>query len=308
MVSIIEQAAQRLEQLRNAGIEVPETTLVRGDTAAARGAPPRPGGDVFRTPTRQDNGHAVVADLARRVSKHVDIDLNRLRLAGFVTPDAPRSRIADEFRVIKRPLISNSQGRSAAPIARANLIMVTSSVPREGKSFVALNLAMSISMEVDNTVLLVDGDVIAPSLLKMMGIPPSKGLIDLLIDPSLDPSDTLLRTNIERLAILPAGTRHERASELLASEAMGRLIEDLASRYPDRIIVFDSPPLLATTESRVLAAHMGQIVLVVRADNTSRGAVEESVKMLEQCPVVATVLNGASESEVGTYYDSSEYR
>lgn len=308
-MSIIEQAAQRLEQLRNAGIEVPETTMVRGENARASvshaGAA---AADIFRPAKRAESTQTASSEHPRKASKHVDIDLNRLRLAGFVTPDAPRSRIADEFRVIKRPLISNSQGRSAAPIARANLIMVTSSEPREGKSFVALNLAMSISMEVDNTVLLVDGDVIAPSLLKMMGLSASKGLIDLLVDPSLDPSDTLLRTNVDRLTILPSGTRHERASEFLASEAMGRLIEDLASRYPDRIIVFDSPPLLATTESRVLASHMGQIVLVVRADGTSRGAVQESVKMLEQCPVVATVLNGASESEVGSYFDSGDYR
>ena len=301
-MSIIEQAAQRLEQLRKAGIEVPESGYVRGEPA--RSAPPL--APHRESPVRPPLDATSTA--SRRVSRHVDIDLNRLRLAGLVTPDTPRSRIADEFRVIKRPLISNTQGRSAAPIARANLIMVTSSVPNEGKSFVALNLAMSISMEIDNTVLLVDGDVVAPSLPKMLGLPASKGLIDLLIDPQLDVSDTLLRTNIDRLAILPAGTRHERASELLASDAMGRLIEDLASRYPDRIIIFDSPPLLATTESRVLAAHMGQIVLVVRADGTSRGTVMESVKMLEQCPVVATVLNGASESEVGSYYESPEYR
>lgn len=133
-------------------------------------------------------------------------------------------------------------GRSNTPISNGNLIMVTSALPGEGKSFTAINLAISIAMELDNTVMLVDADVARPSVLNMLGLPPSKGLLDVLQDNSLDISGVLLRTNIEKLSILPSGTPHPRATELLASDIMIRLLDDMASRYNDRIIIFDSPP------------------------------------------------------------------
>jgi receptor protein-tyrosine kinase len=220
----------------------------------------------------------------------------------MVTPASSNSKIAGEFRVIKRPLLANAQGKGVTPVERGNLIMVTSSLAGEGKSFVAVNLAMSIAMEVDSTVLLVDGDVIAPGVMRTLGLRESKGLIDLLTTPSLDVGDVLLKTNVDRLSVLPAGTSHDRASELLASDAMARLLQDLASRYPDRVILFDSPPLLATTESRALASHMGQIVVVVEADRTPKGTVEDALSKVEACPVVMTVLNKAVESELGSYY------
>jgi protein-tyrosine kinase len=90
-------------------------------------------------------------------------------------------------------------------------------------------------------------------------------LLDVLTDESIDLSQVLMRTNVDKLSILPSGTQHARATELLASEAMIRLLDEMASRYPDRIIIFDSPPLLMTTESRVLATHMGQVVVVVKS-------------------------------------------
>jgi receptor protein-tyrosine kinase len=230
------------------------------------------------------------------------LDLPRLAAAGVVTPDAPRSQIADEFRVIKRPLIVNALGKSATRIERANMIMVTSAVPGEGKTFTATNLAMSIAMEIDSTVLLVDADVANPSLPDLLGVRESKGLMDVLTDPKVELADVLLRTNVDRLALLPAGRSHRRATEHLASDAMERLIEDIGSRYPDRIVVFDAPPLLATTEARALATHMGQIVVVVEADRTTHSALKQALTLLEDCPVVMTMLNKAAGSHVGTYY------
>ena len=138
-----------------------------------------------------------------------------------------------------------------------NLVMVTSALPSEGKTFVALNLAMSMAMELDCRVLLVDADVVAPSLPAALGIEPAKGLMDLLTDDAPRFSDVLLGTNVERLTLLLAGTPHAGAAELLASEAMARLLAEMSSRYPDRIVLFDSPPLLATSESRVLASQVG---------------------------------------------------
>jgi len=237
-----------------------------------------------------------------RRSKLVEIDLARLAAAGYVTPTSPRSRLADEMRVIKRPLLGNAQGKSASPIRAANLIMVTSALPGEGKTFMAVNLAISIAMELDTTVLLVDADVARPAIPERLGLATDSGLLDLLTRKDLDVADVLMRTNIERLSILPAGSPHSRATELLASEAMARLIEELAGRYPDRILIFDAPPLLSSTESRVLAMHMGQVVLVVEADRTPQTSVKSALDTVEACPVVMTVLNKIERADSGSYY------
>ena len=220
---------------------------------------------------------------------------------GFVTPAAPRSLAADEFRVIKRPLLDNASGKSAAPVANGNLIMVTSAMPGEGKSFTAINLAMSMAMELDYRVLLVDADVAKPSLMKTLGLPPSPGLLDLLQDQRTDMADVMLRTNVDKLTLLPSGTPHPRATELLASDAMTALVEEMGRRYPDRVIIFDSPPLLLTTESRVLATHMGQIVMVVQAEKTLQSQVRHALTTIEACPVKMLVLNQARGGDQAAY-------
>jgi protein-tyrosine kinase len=238
----------------------------------------------------------------------VHIDLDALAAAGFVTPQAQRSQIADEFRVIKRPIIRNAREHSGSRSERSNLVMVTSAIPAEGKTFVALNLAMSIALEVDSTVLLVDADVANPCVMKMMHLPQDyKGLLDLLINTETKLPDVLLRTNVEKLSLLPSGATHRRATEMLASETMARLLEEMASRYPDRILVFDAPPLLATTEARALASHMGQIIMVVEADRTAQVLVKHALETIESCPVVMMVLNKAPRPEVGSYYGQNYY-
>ena len=206
-----------------------------------------------------------VSDEGAPQSRRIELRLDELAASGIVTPNAPRSHMADQYRVIKRPLIKNAMGKGASVIPNGNLIMVTSALPGEGKSFTAINLALSIAMELDNTVMLVDADVARPSVMSVLGLETGPGLMDLVLDESIELSSVLLKTNIDKLTILPSGTPHARATELLASDAMIRLLDDMAKRYPDRIIVFDSPPLLLTTEARVLASHMGQIVVVVRA-------------------------------------------
>jgi receptor protein-tyrosine kinase len=295
-MSIIEQAARRLEELRRSGIEIPDGS--RQATPAvpltlASAAPKPPARPATETPSRGAAGPS---------SRQVEIDLGRLAAMGYLTPNAPRSQIANEFRVIKRPLLNNLQGRSATPVERPSLIMVTSSLPGEGKTFVSVNLAISLAMELDKTVLLVDADVSRPSILSRLGLPPAPGLLDLLTDRSLVMSDVLLRTNIEKLALLPAGQPHGRATELLASDTMNRLLDEMASRYPDRVLVFDAPPLLPSTESRVLATHMGQVVLVVEAEQTQEKTVAQTLATIESCPVVLPLLNKISRSEVGSYY------
>lgn len=297
-MNIIEQAARRLEELQRSGVEVPKR--LGGD--AQKGAQPsrKVGSDA---PGGRQGVKAGDPD-AGRSAKQVTIDLDRLTSMGYLTPAASRSQIASEFRIIKRPLLTNINGETAAPIDRANLVMVTSSLPGEGKTFVSVNLAISISMELDCKVLLVDADVSRPAVLQRLGLPPAPGLLDLLTDPSLRMSDVLLRTNIEHLSVLPAGSAHAHATELLASDGVSMLLQEMASRYSDRVIVFDAPPLLPSTESRVLATRMGQVIVVVEADHTSQNTVAEAMATLEACPVVLPMLNKTSRSDVGSYYGS----
>ncbi len=218
-----------------------------------------------------------------------------------MTPKAQRSLTAEQFRVIKRPLLTNAMGKGAAPVTHGNRIMVTSAMAGEGKTFTAINLAMSMAMELDHTVLLVDADVSRPSIMKTLGLPSGPGLLDLLLANQTEMSDALLRTNIDKLTLLPSGTPHPRATELLASDAMSALVEEMGRRYPERIIIFDSPPLLLTTESRVLATHMGQIVMVVQAGQTQRAQVRHALETIENCPIKLMVLNQVREEERNSY-------
>jgi protein-tyrosine kinase len=324
-MDLVEKAAQRLAQLQKAGIDapvpaaapeaqsVPESrgaeavptpermaqALERLQPAAAKAATATPAAHADRQPAPAEAGQR---------SKEVHIDLEALAAAGFVTPQAQRTQIADEFRVIKRPIIKNAHSRAGPRGERANLVMVTSAIPSEGKSFVALNLAMSIALEVDSTVLLVDADVANPSIMKMTRLPQRfMGLLDVLTNADTKLPDVLLRTNVEKLSLLPAGTAHGRATEMLASESMASLLEEMASRYHDRILVFDSPPLLATTEARALASHMGQIIMVVEADRTTQVLVKHALETIESCPLVMLVLNKAPRPEVGSYYGHNYY-
>jgi exopolysaccharide/PEP-CTERM locus tyrosine autokinase len=168
-------------------------------------------------------------------------------------------------------------------------------VPGEGKTFSAVNLAMSIAMELDRTVLLVDADVARPSLPHVLGLPETRGLLDRLENPRLPLHEILFRTNVKKLTFLPSGRPNPRATEMLASDAMTALIEELGNRYSDRIILFDSPPLLVTTESRELAQHMGQIVFVIGAGATPVADVQRAVATIESCPVKLTLLNKATD-------------
>lgn len=282
MSSLIEQAARRLEQLRQAGVDMPATPTA---VATAKAAPPEP------PPPKKP----VV------LSRRVELNLDAMAEAGIINPNSPRSEIADQYRVIKRPLIKNAMGKGASILANGNLIMVTSALPAEGKSFTAINLAMSMATELDNTVMLVDADVARPSVMRMLGLPAGPGLLDLVLDDTMDMSSVLLKTNVDKLTILPSGTPHPRATELLASDAMVRLLEDMAARYSDRIIVFDSPPLLITTESRVLATHMGQVVLVVHAGKTLQSEVKQALATIQACPVKLLLLNRSSSLFKGGY-------
>ena len=313
-MSTIEKAAKRLEELRRADAELleekpvaanaisgiesptPEAVVRALEAQRTQSSPPLP---HQGEPAAKSVGRS---SRSRTSPRYTEINLERLATRGFITPAATHSQLADEFRVIKRPLIRNALRKDGHKIKNGNLVMVTSSLPSEGKTFTAINLAMSVAMEFDNTVLLIDGDVAHPMLPTLLDVPSEPGLLDLLTRDDLDVGDALVRTNVEKLTVLPAGSRHKRATELLASEQMVNLLRELASRYSDRIIIFDSPPLLATTEARVLATHVGQIVMVVAADATTQHTVSQALSTIESCEIVLMMLNKARKTEVGSYY------
>ena len=303
-MSLIERAAKRLEELRKAGVEIPigvSRATHDSNESSPHFEPSRKAQSIEKTAETTSPSTPTVSRSAMRSQPGFELDLRKLAALGFVTPDMPRSRIADEFRVLKRPLIANTLSKRPTPIKHANLIMVTSSVPGEGKTFTAFNLAMSLAMELEKTVLLVDADVARPALPTLLGMSSQKGLLDVLEDRSLDVGTFLRHTNVEKLSILPSGTPSLNATELLASGAMTRLLDEISARYKDRIIVFDSPPLLVTTEARVLATQMGQIVFVVHAESTFQSDVKRALAMIETCQVKLIVLNQARTAGQGAY-------
>ena len=260
--------------------------------------------------TDRETANIPVDTLAETDGQQHNFNLARLRNLNIITPHAEHSSMAEEFRMIKRPLLDNAFGQNGIKVKNGNLIMVASSLPEEGKTFCAINLAMSIAMEMDRTVLLVDADAPKPSVMKTLGIASELGLLgllDLLQDDTLKLSDVIIRTNIENLSLLPAGRHNKHATELLASDSMTALLSDMAQRYSDRIILFDSPPLLVTSEASVLASHMGQIVMVVEAEKTPQPAVRQALALLETCELTWILLNKTKTLANADYYGYGYY-
>ncbi|SEN85104.1 receptor protein-tyrosine kinase [Duganella sp. CF517] len=303
-MSIIERATSRMHQ--DAAARQGHAQQHADDAVAAALAPnvvapaPSPSDSPSRGLPPSASPAAVLR--SRGNGKNIELDAVRMQAMGFITAGT-RTPLMEEVRVIKRPLITRAFSAKHRSDKPANLIMITSSLPGEGKTFCAINLAMSIAMELDHTVLLVDADVARPSVLRTLGLPGQRGLMELLLDEHADMSELLLHTNIDGLTLLPAGAANARATELLASQAMANLLQEMAGRYPDRIIIFDSPPLLLTTEAHVLAAHMGQIVVVVEAEKTSQHAVQESLRQLEGLHNVNLVYNKTREFPGTAAYD-----
>lgn len=236
----------------------------------------------------------------------VFLDTGRLTARGFVDPNGEQSEKSQEFRIIKRPLIQNAFGQGAAPVKNGKRVMVTSAMPHEGKTYCAINLAMSIATERDLKVILVDADIARPTLMSELGVPEQPGLMEVIGD-GLPPAAVVIPTNVRNLSLITAGRREQLATEFLASVAMQKFLDQLSTDFPDTIVVFDSPPLLVTTEARVLAHHMGQIVLVVQAGSTGRADLTEAIETLEGCEIIGLLLNKASKTGEGSGYTGYGY-
>jgi len=226
---------------------------------------------------------------------YCEIDVRALTTAGFATPENVNFEIAADLRRIKRPLLmavkrSAALGNSGLP---HNLIFITSALPGEGKTFVSINLALSIAAELDRTVLLVDADVAKNDVARVLGISYEFGLTDLLSRDSLPPDDVIMQTNIESLSFLPSGRMLPNVDELFASDRMSRLVRELADRDPNRIVIVDGPPLHAGTEAGVLARMVGHVIVLVEADRTPQASLEDAMHQLKSCPSVSMILNKA---------------
>ena len=274
-------------------------------------------GDAFRTTkeSAEPKRAAATPPPPQVRSREFSFDYARMEKFGFITPKVRRSRISEEFRLIKRRLMqrmslsAKKKKGQAGRDDRNHVILVTSARPSEGKSFVAMNLALSIIFDEGLNVLLVDGDVARPSMSKILGLRNDlPGLTDLLLEDDGSLPDVLLREKDKSLSYLAAGAMVASATDLFGGERMETLVADMAERYADRIIIFDGPPLLASTEPVALAEHAGQVVMVVDAEKTSRAAVDSALDLLGTDQNVNLVLNkttvGNRTEQFGSYYEA----
>lgn len=256
--------------------------------------------ELVKSKTRHDKGQNSTRD---------KLDLTTLQ-NGFVNKS--RQVINEEFRAIKRKILSNAFGPLSKSLNNSNIIMVTSPNPNEGKTFTAINLALSIALEQDKTVLLVDADVLRPSVMKIIEQPFENGLMEYLLGDVEDLGDVIYHTSLDTLRIIPAGKSHHLSSELLASGKMLETVSEFANRYNDRIVIFDTPPLLGINETAILANLAGQAVIVVQEGKTNLNHVSQAVEQLNPDMAKGFVINKASKGSknnsgyYGYYYGSKD--
>lgn len=271
--------------------------------------PTAPAANVIRepiVPPSQDERSASVQHVPRKVT----LDFDRLRTFHLQVPD-DASLMAEEFRIIKRRLLLKAFAGPIESGHKLHVIMVTSPHPGEGKTFVAANLALSIASERDVRVLLIDADVARPSIPTLFGFEGKQGLIDVLEDGSINLADVLIHTNLENLEILSNGTHSRLATELFASSRMKRFLDDIAYQYKNRVIIFDSPPVLLRTEANILVHHVGQVVLVVSAGQTTQSSIREALSHIDADKITGVVLNKLhprlARERFGKYYGSYKH-
>ena len=234
-------------------------------------------------------------------SETIVLNGERLIERGFIFSSSSAHHIQEEFRHIKRKLINNAFGGAAKTLKHSNLIMVSSSNSNEGKTFISINLALSIALEQDKTVLLIDADVLRPSLHRELEFESKKGLLEYLLAKVDSLSDVIYNTSIPNLKIIPAGKPHHLTNELLASERMATLADELAQRYPDRLVIFDCPPILGVTETPVLSGLVGQAVVVVEESKTKINDVKKAVSQLNEDIAIGCVMNKTIRSKKDGY-------
>ena len=234
-----------------------------------------------------------------------EVDREALVAGGYILPDAAVTGLAEEFRIIKRQLLV-AVASGSIPQEKSRSILVCSARADEGKTFCALNLALSLAAEKDLEVLLVDGDFAKPEILSLLGLETGPGLVDAIADPRAEVEDFVVRTDLGGLSVLPAGRQAKDVTELLSSERTRQVLAQLSRNNPRRVVIFDSPPALLASPASVLATHVGQVLMVVRADQTTEPDLKEAVGLLSGCDRISLMLNGtglaAGGPRFGSYY------
>ena len=233
------------------------------------------------------------------------IDRGLLAEGGMIVPGAPVGPLAEEFRLIKRQLfVTRARLEAAGEAEKARTVLVCSAKPGDGKTFCAINMALSIAAERDTEVLLVDADVAKPDMCRRLGVQPGPGLLDALADASLDPEALVVRTDVPQLSVLSTGAKTATDTELLASARTRAVIARLLAANPRRMILFDSPPALAASPAAVLAMLVGQVMMVVRADHTPESELQAAVGLLNGCDHIGLVLNAVTFATGGDRFGS----
>ena len=306
-MSIVERALQKAQQAAKA---VPPPSRTRPRLGATEPATPSPPAPDARHQLNRDAPRARQRRLVAHVARpQADRAVRHRRACGrrrLPSPDMAH-QTEDEMRRIKWPLLKAIAGREGATPARNNVVLVTSAVPGEGKTFTSLNLALSIVRDREMRVMLVDGDVARPGLTPTLGLEGRPGLNDVLDDTSLDVSEVTYQTDVEGLFFVPAGKWHEHSPEFFAGSRMPQVIEALSRRVGNGVIIFDSPPLLATNEAQVATRFVGQVLLVVRADDTEQQAVLDALALVDKSTPVSAVLNRVQASVLSRYYGQYYY-
>lgn len=302
------RASDNVVHRAEAGLQNPATTPLSTDAiaaavaaaaAAAASAPKavsEPAGPVAPAPAFVPEGPRI--ELGRR--RHA-VDREKLAFHGFINPDGPVTGLLEEFRIVKRQVLKTAR---ADATGRARCVLICSPLPGEGKTFCAINLAMAMAAERDCEVVLVDADVAKPSVLSLLGLPKGPGLMDALANPDLAIEDCVIATDIAGLHVIPAGNQTHADSEYLASSRTTQVLGRLLQGAPERVVIFDSPPALAASPAADLAFHVGQAVLVVRADRTGQSSIEDALTLLANCPDIKLLFNDAHFSPSGRRFGS----
>jgi len=292
----VERALKKLQEARQAGASaaVGRQPVIPATPIAA---------PVARSATPRGERQMTSVETTRIIA----IDRAKLRGMDLLPPIDLERQITSQYQHIKRPLVASVLARDPALGSASHVIMLASALPGEGKTFTSINLALSLALEKDIEVLLVDADVRKPHVSRIFDMENEKGLIDLLTNNSLHPSQVIMRTDVPGLSLMPAGRPIETATELLASERMADVVAQLAAADGRRIVLFDSPPLLLSTESHALAACAGQVVLVVRAEVTAQQAVKDAINAIGADKPVSLILNQTNAPPSSGYYGYGSY-
>ncbi len=238
------------------------------------------------------------------------IDRKLLRAQGMIEPEGSVSGLQEEFRIIKRQLLLQSgelvraSRKAGGNGAAGQRVLICSPLPGEGKTYCAVNLALAIAAEKESEVVLVDADFAKPSVLSTLGLPGGPGLMDALTDPAIDVAQCVIGTDVPGLWVLPAGNATNSDTEFLASSRTLAVLERLTEGAPHRIVIFDSPPALAASPAGELARYVGQAVVIVRADRTGQGALEDAISLMAACPNIYLLLNAVHFSPSGRRFGS----